>query len=146
METARKKLKLTSIVLLILSALSLVRIIVNAVITGLKVEDVPQGTTESIVQTIMIIAVVFSVLLLIPQVYIGIKGLKVANKPDSSKGYITVAKVFLVLSVIAVITSVASIANSTDKTSGFLELIDVGLDVAVYFMFIKYATKVYKAA
>ena len=29
METARKKLKLTSIVLLILSALSLVRIIVN---------------------------------------------------------------------------------------------------------------------
>ena len=145
METSRKNLRLMSLLLLVLSAISLIRVIVSAAISGFKVEYLPEGVTEDVVKGVFIVIFGFSILLLIPQVYIAIKGLKVANNPDSSKGYIIWAKVLLVLSIIAVLSSVANIAQSTDKTTGFMELIDIGLDVVIYFMFIKYATAVYKS-
>ena len=116
METSRKNLKSMSLLVLVLAALALARNIMAVVSTGFKVDNIPEGMTEAFVKATMIGAFIGSIILLIPQIYVGIKGLKIANNPEiSSKGCIIVAKVLLVLAIIATVFSVADLAKAADK-------------------------------
>ena len=146
METSRKNLKSMSLLVLVLAALALARNIMAVVSTGFKVDNIPEGMTEAFVKATMIGAFIGSIILLIPQIYVGIKGLKIANNPEiSSKGCIIVAKVLLVLAIIATVFSVADLAKAADKIDAILALVNVVLDIFVYIFFIKYAKQVSKA-
>ena len=147
METSRKNLKSMSLLILFLAALSLTRNIIDAVSTGFKADNVPNGMTETAVMIATIVAFVVSLVLLIPQIYVGVKGVKVANNPEtSSKGYIIWAKILFVFAIIATVFSVVDLVNAADKLNSVLALVNVILDVVVYFLFIKYANQVTKSA
>ena len=84
MDKNRKDLKSYSILILVLVALTLIRSIVNFCTNGLpQAEGLPAGSGKELVQISTIIGLVVGILLLIPQVYVGVKGIKVANNKPS---------------------------------------------------------------
>ena len=144
MEQSRKHLKINSIIVLILT-LSSIFSIASAVI-GLKNATIPEGAPANIVQITQIFLVVLSCILLFPQIYIGFKGLKVANNPDSSKGHIVWG---IILLVAAAINLVSVIVDGIQQGFNF-EVIRITLatavDVLVYFDYVKYANLVAKGS
>ena len=142
MEKAKRNLKEISIVLLILVGLSLVRMIVEVALGGLMVQELPEGVTEELMQAALIIVFVIGLLILLPQIYVGIKGIKESKKPTSSRAHIVWAKIIFVLSIIALISPISSLIQGADIVDNVLTLVDILLDVVLYFLFIKYANKV----
>ena len=88
MEQSRKYLKLSSILVLIFSGLTLINIIYELVFAEFTDVEIPDGMPANILLITKIVIAVISVLLLLPRLYIGFKGLKIANNPDSSRGHI----------------------------------------------------------
>lgn len=142
MEKAKKYLSGLSILLLVFAGLSLVRLIVEIALGGLVINEVPEGLTKEIMQIAVIVTLILSVLFMLPQIYCGIKGLKESNNPTSSRAHIVWAKIIFVLSVIALITPISALIQGTDILNNVLLLVDVLLNIIVYFLFIKYANKV----
>ena len=145
MEKSRKNLKEASILVLIFAALSLVRSIFD-LIFGIQeiTPDPAKGITEGVILAAIIIYAVFGLLLLIPQVYIGLKGIKISKNPDSSRAHIVWAKVLFVLCIICIAAPVADMIEKGDIVVNVLELCDLALAIIIYFMFIKYASEVNK--
>ena len=146
MTNARKNLKLMSIVILALTVFSFVRVGLSAFSMDFNMEELPEGTTASIILAAQIALCVFSFILLLPQIYVGVKGMKIAKNPDNSKAHIVWATILAVLSVICIISPVAGIIRTGDFAGNFAELIDVVTDAAVYFAYVGYAKQVLKAA
>lgn len=146
MENAKKNLKILATLILALSGLSLIRMIVDVIRGGFKIENT-QGYSEGILMAAMIVTCVLGFILLLPQIYVGIKGIKVSNTPDSSKAHIVWAIILLVCAVIGTISAVSSLARAEgDAISNVFELANRVLDVAMYFLFVKYAKQVQLAA
>lgn len=142
MEKARKQLKFMSEVILILLAFSFIRSLLEIILVKVNLDDV----TALHVTVAKIILGVFSVVVYLPQAYIGFKGLKVAKKPDASKAHIVWAVIFVVFSVFAAISAVAEIINTGANTGNIFALIDAAIDFALYFFYLKFAKQVMVAA
>lgn len=141
MDKDRKELKSFSILILVLVALTLIRAIVSACVNGFQVNEVPAGTTKELVQTAAIIAFVVSLLLLIPQIYVGVKGIKIANGAASGKAHLVWA---LILAVLAAIATISAISNLT-KAFNFdavLSALDPAIDVLAFACYYVYARRV----
>ena len=95
--------------------------------------------------TATIILCVVSAILLIPQLYVGIKGIKISNNPDSSKGHIVWAIIFGVISVAGIFSPISSLTQSGDVVGDVIELANRVLDVIIYFAYARYAIKVSKS-
>ena len=79
MRQARKHLKITSIIILILAVATLMDIV--AEILSMNLGDfAAEGFTEDILRITKIVVLAVSILCLLPQIYIGLKGLKIAKK------------------------------------------------------------------
>ena len=146
MTNAKKNLKLMSIVILALAAFTLIRLGVSVFAIDFGGADLPQGATSGAVLAAQIGVLVFSFLLLLPQIYVGVKGMKIAEKPDRSKTHIVWATVLAVLSVIALISPVMNLIQVGNLAGNFVELFDLVTDAAVYIAYIAYAKQVLKAA
>lgn len=146
MEKMRKNLKESSFLVLFFAALTFVRLVVQVIVNGVKVENVPEGTTEGIVLAGIIVAYVINFAMLLPQLYVGFKGLKVAKEPDGSKGHIIWAWILFAFAVIGVISAISSLTQSKDLVNDIISLVDTVLDVIVYVLFVRAANQVLKAA
>ena len=151
MENAKKQLKTYSIVVLILAAFSVVRSILQVILTDYDklyldalVKD--PATTKAIVTAGAIITVVVSLILVLPQVFVGYRGMKVAKNPDSKKGFIVWAWILLVLAGIGVISGIVSLVNSSDILGTITSIADALLDAVIFFCVIHYAKIVQKGA
>lgn len=150
MNNNQKTLRDYSLTLLILSVLD-VFIFVTDIIGGFvnKTFDAALLKVEPDLQTavrvgIVIVAVVFFALIG-AQVAIALKGMKIAENPTSEKGHITAAKVFFVVSVIGVISTVVTLFDSgktVDVIDTVLTLANAVIDVCVFALFIKAAKAV----
>lgn len=140
MENSKKILKIMSIVLLALVGFSLATLIVEIAIGGFAVEEVPEGMSKGLVQGIVISVLVLSFLFLLPDLYIGYKGLVASKKPVKTRAHIVWAKVMMVLSIIALISSVADLFSSKDLWIDIITVVDVLASVAIYWVYIKHAT------
>jgi hypothetical protein len=85
-------------------------------------------------------------ILLLPQTYVGIKGMKISNKPGSSKAHIVWAVILAALSVIGIFSPVSELIRGVDVSGNVLAVVDMALDVIIYIEYINYANKVMKAA
>ena len=146
MTNAKKNLKLMSIVILALAAFTLIRLGVSVFAIDFGGADLPEGVTSGAILAAQIGVLVFSFLLLLPQIYVGVKGMKIAEKPDRSKTHIVWATVLAVLSVIALISPIMNLIQVGNLAGNFVELIDLVTDAAVYIAYIAYAKQVLKAA
>lgn len=145
MKKIKQDLKITSIIVLVLAACTLVNMVAELIWGDINRAVIPNDAPENILQITKIFLVVLTVLLILPQIYIGIKGLKIARKPDSSKGHIVWAIILFVFAIIGLISPVSGII-STGKVMDYLGAIfSFLLEIVIYFEYIVYAKAISKA-
>jgi hypothetical protein len=84
-------------------------------------------------------------LLTLPSIYIGIKGWRIAKKPNSSKGHIVWAIILLVFAALSLISPVVDFINNGFKHGNISEFLSIAVEATVFFEYIKYAIAVRKA-
>lgn len=145
MENSKKQLKIASYLVLILAGLSLVQLIFGIIFFKVDAGAV-EGANEQMVTILKIVLMVVSGIFLLPRLYIGLKGLKVAKTPDSSKAHIIWAIILLVFACFSAFSSVSALIQQQDVGNNISALLDAALDILVFIDFIKYANEVAKAA
>ena len=144
MNNSRNHLKEASFLVLLFTAFSFIRMIIQFFVVGFEVDPAQVGVSHELVVVAMIVTFVISLILLLPQLYVGVKGMKIAKNPTSSKGHIVWAVILLVFTAFGVISTVSSIAEQINVIDNVITLVDHALDVIVYCMYIKYAIRVLK--
>lgn len=144
MEHSRKQLKINSILVLVLGAASLLQVIAELCFGEINRVSIPEGSPENILEITKIIILVVSLVVLLPQFYVGFKGLRIAKKPNSSTRHIKWAIVLLVLTIISAIDRAVGILNGNDVKDYVGSLLDLALEGIVYYEYIKYARLVAK--
>ena len=142
MEKSRKYLKFMSEIILIFLTFSFIRTMLEVLLVKVDIENIP---TQFLIIAKIMLCVIYA-LLYAPQVYIGVKGIKVANAPDSSKAHIVWAVIFLVFALLSIISSVSGLIKAEDVTSNIFVLIDATIDFVLYLFYVKFAKQVLSAA
>ena len=143
---ARKNLNCMSILILVLSAFTLVRVLVETFVFDFNMETLPEGATAGLVLATQISLCVFSCILLLPQIYVGVKGMKLAKNPvNNFKAPIVWATILAVISAISLFSPISGLINAKDIVSNLVALLNLATDVAVYIAYIVYAKQVLKA-
>lgn len=142
MEKNKKELKTLSYAILFLVALSLIRLIVDICVNGLPKVNV-EGVSAEVANVMTIVAVVLSFVLLLPQVYVGVKGVKIANGGKSSKWHIIIAAILGICALTAVVSNCVSMVK-TFNFDTVLAVVDSALDVAIFAWYIITARKIAK--
>jgi hypothetical protein len=125
-------------IILICLTFSFLRSILEVFLTKVDNDSVP---TQFLIIAKIMLCVIYAVLYL-PQVYIGVKGIKVAKNPDSSKAHIVWAVIFIVFAVFAAISAVSGLIKAEDVTGNIFGLIDAVIDLGLYFFYVKFAKQV----
>ena len=146
MERNKKNLKILSILILALAVYSLIRIVLSVFSIDLNPEDLTDGTSATHLLIGQIFVCVVSVILLIPQIFVGIKGIKVSNNPDSSKAHIVWAVILAIFSIIGLISPVSNLIQNGDIVGNLFEAADMVIDTIIFIAYIKYAKQLSKAA
>ena len=151
MEKTRRNLKNMSVIVLGLTVLSLIDIIFELFFGELNRElngaEIPEGVGSNIVLIAQVFILVVSFLLLLPQFYIGIKGLKVAKSPDSSGGHIVWGIILLVFAVIGLFSPLLGLIQGNGNPLGNAsELLSIAVDAFVLFEYVRFARAVRDAA
>ena len=142
MEQSRKNLKIASIVVLVFAGFSLLELVGELLFGDLNQAAIPEGAGDNILMITKIILIVVGLLCTIPQVYIGLKGLKVAKNPDSSRGHIIWGIILLAISAFGLISSLVEVfkqGNTFEDISGVLSIV---VEVCIFFEYVKYAKDV----
>lgn len=141
MEQSIKRLKISSIVVLAFTLGTIFNLIAGLI--DLNNSTIPDGAPDNILTITKTILVVFSGILLVPQIYIGIKGLKVASNHDSSKLHIIVAAVVFGFTLLSLVSpAIALIEGSSSESLG--TLFGIAIEASVYFDYIMAAKAVAK--
>ena len=144
MNNSRRHLKEASFLVLIFTALSFIRMAIQCFVVGFEVDPAEVGASHELVVVMMVVMFVISMVLLLPQLYVGVRGMKIAKNPTSTKGHIVWAVILLIFSAFGIISTVSSIAEQVNILDNVITLFDHALDVIVYCMYIKYANRVLK--
>ena len=145
MEQTRKNLKLSSIAVLALAVFSLLQILSVLLYGEFNNAAIPEDAPENILLITKIFVFSVSFLLTLPNIYIGIKGLRIAKKPNSSKGHIVWGIILLVLASLSLISPVVDFINNGFKFDSISEFFSIAVEVIVFFEYIKYSISLRKA-
>ena len=146
MEQATKQLKTASYFVLLFAGLSLVNIVSALAFGDINSAAIPEGAPDNILQITKVILLAVTAIILLPKVYVGVKGLQIAKNPVASKRHITVAMFILAFEAIAGIDPILSIVKQGFTMDQFMTVADVLLEVIIIFEYIKYAKDVAKLA
>ena len=119
--------------------------IISRIVDGSFNEAFAKVEPDLLVATKVVVGIFGALLLFLvaADVLIGLKGLKVSANPTADKGYITVAKVFFILCVVASGFAVGSFFDrNADIIDNILTLANGVLDAVIYWCFIKTAQDV----
>ena len=144
----RKNLHDYGLVLILLGVLNLF-MFASTVIAGLVDGSIDAALANVNAEILVAVKVLLgitggiSALIVFADVLIGIKALKVSANPNTDKGYITAAKVFFVVSVVATGSAIFSLFEGNAPTvDSIINLVNSALSAVVYVYFIKAATAV----
>ena len=143
MEQSRKNLKIMSVVVLIFAACSLVHMAAALIFNAISVSTLPAGISPDMIK--LIVAGV-TILLLLPQVYVGLRGLQIAKNPVATKGHIIWAVILFVLSALSIIDPIVGIVTNNNVSGNISMVLGVALELFVFYDFIKYANEVLNEA
>ena len=144
MEQTRKYLKLSSIVVLILAGVFMLQVVSELLYGEFKNAAIPDGAPDNILLITRISLFLVALLLTLPSIYIGIKGLRVAKKPDASKAHIVWAVILLVFVSLSLIEPVVSFVNDGFKRDNISAFLSTAVEASVIFEYIKYAVALRK--
>lgn len=144
----RKNLHDYGLVLVVLGVLNLfmfLATLIANVVDGSLAEAFTTVEPDLLVAVKVVLGVLGGIagLLVFADVLIGLKALKVSKTPNADKGYITAAKVFFVMSVIATVSAIISLFDkSAPVIDTLLNCANSALGAVVYALFIKSAQAV----
>ena len=141
MEQLKKHLKISSIVVLIFTLGTVFNIIAG--LMELNALNVPEGAPDNTLMITQIILIVVSAILILPQIYIGFKGLKIAKKPNSSKSHIVVAIILFIFTLLSLLSSSFTLIEGMSN-EGIGTLLGIAIEASVYFDYIMAARAVAK--
>ena len=147
----QRKLRDASIAMIVLGIAELFQFF-TSVITGLVdgsiAAEIAKADPSIALAVKIVLGVLFGImaLLVFADVLLGIKGLKVSKNPCACKGYITVTKIFIVLTSIAIIGNAISIflGEGSSVIESGVNTASAALSVCIYAMFSEAATAVRK--
>ena len=147
MEQTRKHLKLTSIIVLALAGLTLLNAVFEIFFGEINNVEIPAGLPENVLLITQIFVLVIAVLLVLPQFYIGFKGLKVAKNPGSSKSkaHIVWGIILLVITIIAMVSPALAVIKQEAVFENGSELLSIAVDAMILYDYVKYAKLVSRA-
>ena len=145
MEKTRKHLKTSSLIVLLFAGLSLFQIVSELMFGELNTAEIPTGAPDNILLITKMFLLGLSAVFLLPQVYVGVKGLRMAKTPDASKGHIVWAFILCGLAALNLISAVVGMVQGTGSDN-LENLSSALLELAIYYDFIKYAKVVRKEA
>lgn len=140
MNQAQKRLKFISECILILLAVSFVKSILEIFLTDVIIDDVSESL---IITSKIIICLLFTVIIFIPQLYIGVRGLKIAKNPNSSKSHIVWAVIFAGFAILLIISAIVGMVNTGDIARNIFGIVNGGIDLAMYSCYIVFAKQVF---
>ena len=143
MEQARKNLKISSMLVLLFVGLSLVQIVTELIFVELNAVPIPEGSPDNILLITKTFVIVIALILMLPKIYVGVKGLNVAKNPTASKGHIIVAVIIFVLSILSLIEPAMGILKQ-DGSGSISSLFNILLEAIIYYEYIHYARIVAK--
>lgn len=138
MANAKQNLKILSILVLALAGLSIVRGIIE--IFTISYSQLPAGITQGQFFAAQLVVVIVGLIFTLPQIYVGVKGLKVCANPDSSKGHIVWATILFVIALLALISPISSLIKAEGSVMVNLwAVVDTALDAVIFALIVKYA-------
>ena len=144
MEQTRKYLKLSSIAVLALAFFSLLQIVSELLYGELNNAVIPEGAPENILPITKIVLFSAALLLTLPNIYIGIKGLRIAKKPNSSKGHIVWAIILLAFASLSLIEQGVGFIHDGFNFENISAFCSIVVEVTVFVEYIRLAIAVRK--
>lgn len=144
MEQTKKNLKLTSALILLFAGLTLLQTIAS-LIFSVDVSLLPAGTTEETVLIAKIVIAVLSLLVLTPEIYVGVRGLQLAKNPAPAKAPVVWATILLVLLVLSFVSSVVAIIRGENVGESIATLLSLLVDILLFIDYIRCVKTLNKA-
>ena len=144
MEQSRKYLKLSSIAVLALALFSMLQLVSELLFGDINRAAIPEGAPDNILLITRIILFAVSFLLMLPNIYIGIKGMRIAKKPNASKAHIVWAIILLAFACLSIIEPVVTCVSDGMKYENISAALSIVVEITVLFEYIKYAMAVRK--
>lgn len=132
MSKSRKDLRLLSIIVLICVAISFVMTMIDICQFGLALPSVViEGVSKEVIEILAITIIVFKLLFLFPQVYVGIKGIKEAKNPTKAKAHIVWAFIITLLFALATIAAIIDVIKALNIDT-ILVLAEIAIDTIFF--------------
>ena len=144
MEQSRKYLKLSSIAVLALALFSMLQLVSELLFGDINQAAIPEGAPDNILLITRIILFAVAFLLMLPNIYIGIKGMRIAKKPNASKAHIVWAIILLAFACLNIIEPVVTCVSDGMKSENISAVLSIAVEITVFFEYIKYAMDVRK--
>lgn len=143
MDRTRKNLMAFSILIIGMAVYTIISAVLELFLgTGFNNVAVPEGSPENIIEITKTFIIVVTLLMVLPQIYVGIKGVCVAKNPNSSRGHIFWAGVLFVFALIGIGLTVLDMVNNGGTSDSFSLLVNGAIDALIYLEFIVYARRV----
>lgn len=144
MERAKKQLKIASYLVLLFVGISLLEIFTELMFGDINTAQIPEGAPENILLITKTFLLVFSLVLMLPKIYVGVKGLKIAKHPNASKRHITWAVIIFVFTLLGLIEPAMAILNQEGVGENVSLILGILVELTIYYDYIKYAKLVAK--
>ena len=144
MEQSKRSLKISAFLLLFFAAMTLIRVVLGVIFEDFSSAELPDGNTDNVILISKIVLLAVAGLCLIPQVYVGVKGIKVANSPDGSKAHIIWAEILFIITVLSLISPIVGLVKNDTESDNIGALLSLLLEGSVYFEYILDARKIAK--
>ena len=130
--------------MLALAFFSLLQIVSELLFGDVNNAAFPEGAPEYILLITKIFVFAVSLLLTLPNIYIGIKGLRIAKKPNSSKGHIVWAIILLVLASLSLVEQGFALVRYGVNFESISAFCSIVVEVTVFVEYIRLAIAVRK--
>lgn len=130
--------------MLALAFFSLLQIVSELLYGELNNAVIPEGAPENILPITKIVLFSVALLLTLPNIYIGIKGLRIAKKPNSSKGHIVWAIILLAFASLSLIEQGVGFIHDGFNFENISAFCSIVVEVTVFVEYIRLAIAVRK--
>jgi hypothetical protein len=145
MEQKRKHLKVASVIVLAFTGLTFLRTAAEYLFADQGIAILPDGSSVILQLIVRLIMVAIALVFVLPQIYIGVKGLRIAKNPAPAKAHVVWAWILLVFAILGLIEPITAAPQPGGLAGNVGALIQGLLSIVIYFAYIRCARAVAKA-
>ena len=139
MKKTKFNLKILSIASLVIAAFTLIKIVGELIFGEINTAVLPEGAPENLLLITKIFIASFSFILLLPQIYLGIKGLWAVNHPRSSRFHVIVAIVLFALTLVTIVSPITAIVKKENILYNVAGICSIIIQLFLYFEYARNA-------